>query len=64
MATEIEHEEDERRAGKNQALFREANEREREINDNELWLAFVCECVDEACVEQIELTPGGIREDP
>ena len=67
MATETEQEEGERRAAKNQALFREANEREREINDSGLWLAFVCECAGEACVEQIELTPEEyekIRENP
>jgi hypothetical protein len=56
MATETAHEERERRAGKNQSLFREVNERERE-NDNGLWLAFVCECADETCEEEIELTP-------
>ena len=67
MATEIEHGERGRRAAKNQALFREANEREREVNDSGLWLAFVCECADEACVELIELTPEEyekIRESP
>lgn len=67
MATETEHGERGRRAAKNQALFREANEREREVNDSGLWLAFVCECADEACVELIELTPEEyekIRESP
>src|SRR2546430_2339414 len=57
MATDTEREECERRAAKNQSLFREVNERENEINNNTLWLAFVCECVAETCVEQIELTP-------
>src|SRR5437870_2480592 len=57
MAVDTDHEEFERRVGKNQALFREVNERENEISNNTLWLAFVCECADETCVEQIELTP-------
>ena len=57
MATETGHEEQERRAAKNEVLFRELNERERESNHNALWLAFVCECADTTCADQIELTP-------
>lgn len=58
MATqETAHEEKERRVAKNQSLFREANEREKENNDSGLWLAFACECADETCAEQMELTP-------
>jgi hypothetical protein len=47
----------ERRVARNEAVFREINEREKEINNNELWLTFVCECANETCEEQIELTP-------
>ena len=57
MAADTGDEEFERRAGTNQALFREANERVNESNNNTLWLDCMCECADEACVEQIELTP-------
>ena len=67
MATDTGREEFERRAAKNQSLFREVNERENEINNNTLWLVFMCECADETCVEQIELTPEeyeSVRENP
>jgi hypothetical protein len=59
MATETE--EHERRAGKNQSLFREVNERVSEINkEHGLWVTlsdWICECADETCTERIELTP-------
>jgi hypothetical protein len=71
MATAIAHEERERRAGKNQALFREINERVEEINQaHDLWLTlsdWVCECADDTCTERIELTPQQyeeVRESP
>ena len=57
MATATSHPERERRAAKNESLFREENEREIEDNGNGLWLTFVCECAEEACEEGIELTP-------
>jgi hypothetical protein len=55
-------EERERRIGLNEALFREANERIREINEtfasfpDELRL--VCECGHGTCAEQISMKPG------
>ena len=48
--------------GKNEALFREGNERSREVSgqalalDGEASLHFVCECSDEGCNEPVELT--------
>ena len=63
--------EQERRAGKNQALFSEVNERVNEINPaHETWLAqtdWVCECADDMCTERVELTPEEyekVRESP
>jgi hypothetical protein len=61
MASEIEHQELERRAAKNQSLFRDVNERVSEINkEHGLWVTlsdWICECADETCTERIELTP-------
>ena len=51
----------ERRAGRNQVLFREINERIREIGDvqrvpaDEAW-DFLCECADDGCTEPVPLT--------
>jgi hypothetical protein len=71
MATNTAHEARERRAGKNQALFREVNERVSEVNkEHGLWVTlsdWICECVDETCTERIELTPQQyekVREEP
>ena len=50
------------RAGRNQALYREVNERVREMN--EAFDAFlplgewICECANEECFETIEMTHG------
>jgi hypothetical protein len=50
------------RVGKNEALFREVNERIREVSgqalalDGDAPLQFVCECSDEGCNEAVELT--------
>ena len=55
-------EERERRIGLNEAVFREANERIREVNEtfatltDELML--VCECGHGTCAEQISIKPG------
>jgi hypothetical protein len=61
MASEIQHEQLERRAAKNQSLFRDVNERVSEINkEHGLWVTlsdWICECADETCTERIELTP-------
>lgn len=71
MATETPPDENERRVGKNQALFREVNERVSDINkEHGLWVTlsdWVCECADESCIERIELTPEQyerVREHP
>jgi hypothetical protein len=67
MATDTTHEERERRAGKNQALFREVNESVNEHQPNALSMALVCECANENCTERIELTPeeyGSVRDNP
>jgi hypothetical protein len=51
----------ERRAGNNQSLFREVNERVNDINKpHALWVTlsdWVCECADETCAERIQLSP-------
>jgi hypothetical protein len=61
MATETAHQEHEKRAGKNQSLFRDVNERVNEVNKaHGLWVTlsdWICECADETCTERIELTP-------
>lgn len=50
------------RVGKNQALFREVNERIKDVSgrlvafDGDATLQFVCECSDETCNEPVEAT--------
>jgi hypothetical protein len=49
-----------RRVGENEALFRSVNEQVRELG-NEFGsetLRIVCECGEQSCIEQIELSPG------
>jgi hypothetical protein len=71
MTTSTDHQEYERRAGKNQSLFRDVNERVSDLNkSHDLWVKlsdWVCECADETCTERIELTPQQyerVRENP
>jgi hypothetical protein len=71
MATEDAREEHERRAGRNQSLFRDVNERVNDVNkEHGLWVTlsdWVCECADETCTQPIELTPQqyeAMRADP
>jgi hypothetical protein len=48
----------EERAARNEAVFREVNERVRELHDdsrNHRSAEFVCECADDACTERIDL---------
>jgi len=59
------------RAARNQALFREVNERIDELNaglaPDERELLYVCECLDPSCAEQIAMSHQdyrGIRTDP
>ena len=59
------------RAARNQALFREVNERLQELATSFQEAAgitvFACECADLKCVEQIDMSPDeyeAIRSDP
>jgi hypothetical protein len=61
----------EARAGRNQSLFREVNERLQEssgVLQSEIWPeSFFCECAHETCFEPISLTPEeyeAVRKDP
>ena len=49
-----------RRIGRNEAIFREVNERLERLSETvgapEDTISFLCECGDEGCVERIELT--------
>ena len=49
------------RLGQNDSLFREVNDRLRELAGDPgvrpLSAQYLCECVDDACLELIELTP-------
>ena len=57
----------EERIGKNEALFREVNERIREITTHDADAEFLCECGDQGCVQAIRMTIGeyeGLRADP
>ena len=57
----------EERIGKNEALFREVNERIREITTYDGDAEFLCECGDPSCTEAIPMTLAeyeGIRRDP
>jgi hypothetical protein len=49
-----------KKLGRNEVLFRQVNERLRELGESFSVVAekadFVCECSDERCAEQIELT--------
>jgi hypothetical protein len=57
----------EARLGKNEALFREVNERIREITTYDSDVEFLCECSDENCTDSVRMTLGeyeGLRADP
>jgi len=58
----------EERIAKNEVIFREVNERVREVVPSENGgIDFLCECGNENCVEQITLTSEGyerVRDDP
>lgn len=50
-----------RRVGENEALFRSVNEQVADLNESFLvegTLRIVCECGEQSCLEQIELSPG------
>jgi hypothetical protein len=44
------------RAAKNQSLFREVNERIEDLSSSAFSSAFICECMNEACDENVSLT--------
>ncbi len=55
------------RVGRNEALFREVNERIREITTYDSDVEFLCECGDPACVRPIMMSLAeyeGVRADP
>jgi len=59
------------RLARNEALFREVNERIREVSDNfgedQETYDFVCECSDAACTQRVVLTRAqyeDVRSDP
>lgn len=59
-----------RRVGMNEALFREVNEKVRDVSESfgvfSGTLTLVCECGDASCIEQVELRPEeytAVRED-
>ena len=58
-----EQEEQARKAAKNQALFRDVNERIEELVGKTWHPEFVCECADEHCIETLELSLRGVRVD-
>ena len=43
------------RLARNQALFREVNERINELSDENDKIVFVCECSDTECIETVDL---------
>jgi hypothetical protein len=55
------------RLGRNEAHFREVNERIREITTYDSDVEFLCECADDTCTQSIRMTLGeyeGVRADP
>jgi hypothetical protein len=57
----------EERIARNETLLREVNERVKEVVSPEGGIAFICECGDEACIEQVTLTAEEyerVRSDP
>ena len=57
----------EARIVKNEVLFREVNERVRDVVPPEGGIDFICECGDEACTDRVTLTAAEyeqIRADP
>jgi len=51
-----EQEEQARKAAKNQALFRDVNERIEQLVGEAWHPEFICECADEHCIETLELS--------
>jgi hypothetical protein len=57
----------EERIAKNEVLFREVNERVREVVPAEGGIDFICECGEEGCTERVTLTATeyeSVRADP
>ena len=55
-----------RRIGENEALFRQVNERVKDLNRSFSIVLergeYLCECGDESCIERISLTPDEYEE--
>ncbi len=66
MTTFVDEGARERRAGENQALFRDVNERVNALRQGRsVWVTiseWVCECADEMCSERITMTPEDYEE--
>jgi hypothetical protein len=56
MTNLSEHDAQRERAAKNQALFREVNERIEDLAANAAFTTFICECMNETCDESVSLT--------
>ena len=60
MSASDDHRDRETRAAENQTLFRDINERVKELNDAFSFVApvgeWVCECADDSCVERIAMS--------
>ena len=57
----------EERIARNETLFREVNERVKEVVPSEGGIDFICECGDENCIEQVTLSAEEyerVRSDP
>lgn len=57
----------EERIARNETLFREVNERVKELVPSEGGIDFICECGNEECIEQVRLTADEyehVRADP
>ncbi len=48
----------EERVAKNEAVFREVNERISDITDHEELIEFLCECSDMQCIAPVSMTRG------
>ena len=55
------------RIARNEALFREVNERVKDLTPSEGGVEFICECGDEQCIDRVRLSADEyerVRSDP
>jgi hypothetical protein len=55
------------RIGRNEALFRDVNERIKDVSEADGEMEILCECGDTECTTTLRITPGeyeGLRADP